>query len=186
LKVSRDFGWLNSSNPWTVYTGELDKYFSLGPSDKFRQRVIALDVWTAYSPSWEAQSNGTIVDRPPTFAGANLGGLFRMRGYPAQRFSDKAGIYYGAEYRMIPEWNPFNNWPWLQKYVGIQWVQFVPFVEAGRVGTAWSSDLLYSDLKWDAGIGLRAMAKGLVIRIDIGASSEGGDVQMMVSQPFQF
>jgi hypothetical protein len=186
LKVSRDFGWLNSSNPWTVYTGELDKYFSLGPSDLFRQRVIALDVWTAYSPSWEVQSNGTIVDRPPTFAGATLGGLFRMRGYPSQRFSDKAGIYYGAEYRMIPEWNPFNSWPWLQQRLGVQWVQFVPFVEAGRVAPSRNLDELHSAMKWDAGLGFRAMAKGLVVRIDLAGSSEGGSVQMMVSQPFQF
>jgi len=186
LKASRDFGWFDSTNVWKVYTGELDKYFSLGPSDSFRQRVIALDVWTAYSPSWQVQSNGTIVDRPPTFAGATLGGLFKMRAYHFQRFSDKAGIYYGAEYRMIPEWNPFNNWTWLQNYVGVQWVQFVPFVEAGRVAPAWSPDLLNSSMKFDGGIGLRAMAKGLVVRIDLAVSSQGSDVQIMVNQPFQF
>ena len=178
MKVSRDFGWLNSSNPWTVYTGEIDKYISLGPSDVFRQRVIALDVWTAYSSSWDLQPDGTVIDRPPTFAGATLGGLFKMRGYPAARFSDKAGVYYGAEYRMIPEWNPFNNWPKLQKYVGIQWVQFVPFVEAGRVAPEWSPNTLNENMKFDGGIGLRAMAKGIVIRIDTAYSREGGSVQM--------
>ena len=109
-----------------------------------------------------------------------------MRAYPFQRFSDKAGVYYGAEYRMIPEWNPFNNWTWLQKYVGVQWVQFVPFVEAGRVAPAWSPDLLNSSMKFDGGIGLRAMAKGLVVRIDLAVSSQGSDVQIMVNQPFQF
>jgi outer membrane protein assembly factor BamA len=186
LKVSRDFGWANSSNPWTVYAAELDKYFSLGPSDTFRQRVLAFDIWTAYSPSWEVQPNGTITNRPPTYAGATLGGLWRLRGYPSQRFSDKAGIYYGAEYRMIPEWNPFNNWTWLQQYVGVQWIQFVPFVEAGRVAPAWSFSELNSALKWDAGFGFRAMAKGLVVRIDLAGSSEGGSVAMMVSQPYQF
>jgi hypothetical protein len=186
LRVSRDFGWASSSNAWTCYVAELDKYFSLGPSDTFRQRVIALDIWTAYSPSWEVQPNGTITNRPPTFAGATLGGLWRMRGYPSQRFSDKAGIYYGAEYRMIPVWNPFNNWSWLQQYVGVQWVQIVPFVEAGRVAPSWNLNELNSAMKWDAGLGFRAMAKGLVVRIDLAGSSEGGSVAMMVSQPFQF
>jgi len=109
-----------------------------------------------------------------------------MRGFPSQRFSDKAGMYYGAEYRLIPEWNPFNNWPWLQQYVGIQWVQLVPFAEAGRVAPSWNFNELNSAMKWDAGIGFRAMAKGLVVRIDLAGSSEGASVAMMVSQPYQF
>jgi hypothetical protein len=186
LKLSRDFGWANSSNAWSVYATEYDHYISLGPSDTFRQRVLAFDFWTAYSPSWQVQPDGVIANRPPTYAGAVLGGYWRMRGYPSQRFSDKAGIYYGAEYRMIPHWNPFNDWTWIQKYLGVQWVQFVPFVEAGRVAPDWNLRDLNSGLKWDAGFGLRAMAKGLVIRIDLGGSSEGANVAMMVSQPYQF
>jgi len=75
LKVSRDFGWFDSSNSWTVLSTEWDKYFSLGPTDRFRQRVIALDVWTAVSPTWDSQPNGTIDNRPPTYAGATLGGI---------------------------------------------------------------------------------------------------------------
>ena len=86
----------------------MDKYFSLGETETFRQRVIALDAWTAFSPSWDAQSSGEIDNRPPAYTGATLGGLWKMRAYPAQRFSDKAAIYYGAEYRVIPKWNPFN------------------------------------------------------------------------------
>jgi hypothetical protein len=186
LRVSRDFGAFGSSNPWTVYIAELDKYFSIGPSDTFRQRVLAFDIWTAYSPSWEVKPDGTISNRPPSYAGATLGGLWRMRGFPDQRFSDKAGIYYGAEYRMIPKWNPFNNWPWLQEYIGVQWVQLVPFVEAGRVAPSWNFNELNSAMKWDAGIGFRAMCKGLVVRIDLAGSSEGASVVMMVNQPFQF
>jgi hypothetical protein len=186
LKLSRDFGWANSSNAWSVYATEYDHYISLGPSDTFRQRVLAFDFWTAYSPSWQVQTDGIIANRPPTYAGAVLGGYWRMRGYPSQRFSDKAGIYYGMEYRMIPHWNPFNDWTWIQQYLGVQWVQFVPFVEAGRVAPDWNFRDLNSGLKWDAGVGMRAMAKGLVIRIDLGGSSEGVNVAMMVSQPYQF
>jgi outer membrane protein assembly factor BamA len=186
LRMSRDFGAFNSTNAWTVCIAEMDKYFSLGPTDTFRQRVLAFDIWTAYSPSWEVKPNGTIANRPPTYAGATLGGLWRMRGFPDQRFSDKAGIYYGAEYRMIPQWNPFNNWPGLQQYIGVQWIQLVPFVEAGRVAPLWNFHELNSAMKWDAGFGFRAMAKGLAVRIDLAGSSEGARVVMMVEQPFQF
>jgi len=186
LSWTRDFGLLNSSNSWTVVDTEIDKYFSLGESDWFRQRVLAFDFWTVYSPTWDEKNNGDIEHGPPSYAGATLGGLWRMRGYPSQRFSDKAAIYYAAEYRMIPRWNPFEDWDWIQKYVGVQWLQFVPFVEVGRVAPEWGVSRLHEDMKWDAGLGLRLWAKGIVIRIDSAVSDEGFGVQMMVAQPFQF
>ena len=41
-------------------------------------------------------------------------------------------------------------------------------------------------MRWDVGLGLRAWAKGLVVRVDIGISDEDFGVQMMVGHPFQF
>jgi outer membrane protein assembly factor BamA len=185
-KVSRDFGGFDSSNSWTNLEGELDLYIPLQLSDRFRQTVLALDYWTSYSPTWDKQPDGQITNRPPAYTGSTLGGIWRMRGYPSQRFNDTAAVYYSAELRIIPRWNPFDGWPWLQKYVGIQWLQFVPFVEVGRVAPEWNFNTLHSDMKWDVGLGIRAWAKGIVIRIDTAVSDEGAGVQMMVSQPFQF
>jgi hypothetical protein len=186
LKLTRDFGWFDSSDSWTVVDTEIDKYFSLGESDWFRQRVFAFNFWTAYSPTWDEQENGDVENGPPSYAGATLGGLWRLRGYPSQRFSDKAAIYYAAEYRMIPRWNPFENWDRIQEFVGVQWLQFVPFVEVGRVAPDWGVSRLHEDMKWCAGLGLRLWAKGLVVRIDTAVSEEQVGVQMMVAQPFQF
>ena len=185
-KVSRDFGWFDSSDSWTNLEGELDLYVPLQLSDRFRQTVLALDYWTSYSPTWDEQPNGVIQNRPPAYTGSTLGGIWRMRGYPTQRFNDTAAVYYAAELRIIPRWNPFDGWPWIQKYVGIQWLQLVPFVEVGRVAPEWNLKRLHSDMKWDAGFGIRAWAKGIVIRIDTAVSDEEVGVQMMVSQPFQF
>ena len=186
LKLTRDFGLFDSSDSWTVVDTEIDKYFSLGESDWFRQRVLAFNFWTAYSPTWDEQENGDVENGPPSYAGATLGGLWRLRGYPSQRFSDKAAIYYAAEYRMIPRWNPFENWDRVQEFVGVQWLQFVPFVELGRVAPDWGVERLHEDMKWCAGLGLRLWAKGLVVRIDTAVSEEQVGVQMMVAQPFQF
>jgi len=186
LKFNRDFGWLDSSDSWTVVDGEFDKYFSLGASDWFRQRVLAFDIWTAYSPTWNEKRNGDIENGAPSFAGATLGGLWRMRGYPSQRFSDKAAIYYAAEARLIPDWNPFENWDWFQKRIGIQWLQFVPFVEVGRVASDWGIQRLHEDMKWSSGLGVRFWAKGIVARIDSAVSDEGFGIQMIIAQPFQF
>ena len=86
----------------------------------------------------------------------------------------------------VMQYGQINDWKTIQKYVGIQWLQFVPFVEIGRVAPSWNLDLLHSDMQWDAGLGIRAWAKGIVIRIDTAYSDEGLGLQMMVSQPFQF
>ncbi len=184
--LSRDFGWSDSTNSWTNVEGELDVYIPFQAGNWLRQGVIALDFWTSYSPTWDEQPDGSVNNRPPAYTGSTLGGLWRMRGYPSQRFNDKAAIYYAAELRLIPRWNPFKRWHRLQKYVGIQWLQFVPFVEVGRVAPSWNLDTLHSDMKWCLGLGLRAWAKGIVARIDSAASEEFFKVQMMVSQTFQF
>ena len=186
IKGSRDFGVLESDNSWTVVQAEIDKYFNLGTSDRIRQNVLAFDIWTAYTPSWDVAPNGDIDNRPPAYAGATLGGIWRLRAYPAQRFSDKAAINYSVEYRLIPNWNPFNKWPALQKHIGVQWLQFVAFGEAGRVAPSWDMSELHEDMKWDVGLGVRAFAKGIVVRVDTAFSEEGAGVQMMVGQSFQF
>ena len=185
-KVSRDFGWFNSSDSWTNMEAELDVYFPFKMGNWLRRGVLALNHWTSYSPTWNKQSDGTVENRPPAYTGSTLGGLWRMRGYPTQRFNDRAATYYAAELRLIPEWNPFDNWPRVQKFVGIEWLQFVPFGELGRVAEDWDFSDLHSDMKWCAGFGVRAWAQGIVIRIDTAYSDEGVGLQMMIAQPFQF
>ena len=189
IKYSKDWGKFNSSGNWTSMEGEVDQYFQLGKStitSWFSGRILALDAWTSYSPSWDAQDDGTIDNRPPIYSGATLGGLWRMRGYPANRFSDRAAIYYSAELRLTLRENPFENWGWIQKYLGVQWVQIVPFVEAGRVAPKYTMDRIYSGMKIDGGLGVRLMAKGMTVRIDIAASEEGFATQMFIAQPYQF
>ena len=186
LRVARDWGQFDSSGSWTSLGAEADHYVSLGATEGWRQRVLALNAWTSYSPTWQVRPDGLVENRPPAFSGATLGGLWRMRAFPAQRFNDKAGIYYSAELRLIPEWNPMEYLPALQERVGIQWFQVVPFVEVGRVAPTWNLEELHSHMKWDVGCGVRAWARGLVARVDIAYSDEGFGVQMMVGQPFQF
>jgi len=183
---TRDFGWFDSNNAWNNFDGELDAYIPLATGSWLRQEVLALNLWSSYSPSWEESSDGTISNNPPAYTGSTLGGLWRMRGFPSQRFNDKAAIYYAAELRLIPHWNPFDHWPELQKHVGVQWIQLVPFVEVGRVAPHWNPAMLHEDMQWSAGLGLRVWAKGLVARVDAAYSEEGVGIQMMVSHPFQF
>jgi hypothetical protein len=68
----------------------------------------------------------------------------------------------------------------------VEWIQLVAFGEVGRVAPRYDLGELHEDMKWDLGLGLRAWAKGLVVRVDTAISDEGFAVQMMVGQPFQF
>lgn len=189
VRYTRDWGWFNSSRPYDVGDVEYSKYFSFGSNESYRQRVLAFDFWTANAFSWDdtsLQDGDQVYNRPPAFLGSTLGGLWRMRGYPTSRFNDQAAVYYALEYRAIPEWNPFAQVDWIERYLGIEWWQWVPFVEMGRVAPAWTVSELHSEMKWDAGMGLRAMAKGIVGRLDVAWSREGLGISMMVGQPYQF
>lgn len=96
LSLTHDFSWGNSTDTWTVVKAEASKYISLG-AKKFRQRVLALNVWTADTPSWEERLTAGGVEirhRSPPYIGATLGGVRRMRGYTINRYHERAAIYY--------------------------------------------------------------------------------------------
>jgi hypothetical protein len=77
LALSRDFGAFNSSDTWTVWHAEVDQYFELHDLPRVRQTVVAFNAWTAQTPSWERRPDGSVANRPPAYAGATLGGLWR-------------------------------------------------------------------------------------------------------------
>ena len=106
-----------------------------------------------------------------------------MRAYPNGRFRDKSAVYYSAELRFTPQFQKMRDWPVIN-YFDVDWFQIVPFVEAGRVADQYNTELFTEDLKFDAGIGLRAMAFRTVFRLDLAASDEGAAVTVMISQPF--
>ena len=178
-------GWLDSDNSWTNVEADLSKYFDLGTSGWFRQQVLALDFWTSNTPTWQTdpQDDQIVTHRPPPKYGSTLGGWDRLRAYPTGRFNAKSAVYYSAELRLIPRYRPLKDWAPM-KYFQIDWWQVVPFVEAGRVGPDYDSDLFYKDLKWDVGFGFRLMAFRTVVRLDMAYGKEGAAAWAMIEQPF--
>ena len=106
-----------------------------------------------------------------------------MRAYPSGRFNGKSAVYYAAEMRFTPQFQEMRDWPIID-YFQVDWFQVVPFIEAGRVSDDYNSDLFTQDLKFDAGVGLRAMAFRSVFRLDFAVSEEGGAAVAMIYQPF--
>ena len=83
----------------------------------------------------------------------------------------------------MPVGNPLRDAPLLE-YFDISWMQLVGFVEAGRVGPEYESELFYEDLKYTVGIDLRLMAHRRVVRVGLGWSEEGIQIWAMVGHPF--
>ncbi len=187
ISISHNAEWLESEHEWTFVEFDASKYYSLGESDNAHQRVIALNFWTGYSPSWDVEYNDQgqqrIVNAPAYNEGSTLGGFYKMRGYAQNRFHDKASIYMTAEYRYTLKYNPVAGVRWL-RFLKLDWFQLVGFVEAGRVAPEYTANALLSDLKYDAGVSLRTMVAGLVVRADVAGSDEGGSLWFMVDHPF--
>lgn len=188
LRYTRDWGELGSSAPWETIDFSAAKFISLATPQRSRQRVLALNMWWIDTPSWndsDTEGGDLVFRRPPSYAGATLGGLERMRGYSEGRFNDRAAVYYSAEYRHIPEWNPLGKWDWLnRRNASVQWMQYVLGVEVGRVADEFDVGELHSDMNVVLLLGLRAMVNTLVVRADLGISDEGGAVQMTIDHPF--
>jgi len=186
VQYSKDFGKGDSLQSWDFLELKYNQYFDLDTFSFTKQNVLALSVWTGYSYSWDNNSEitpGFNAHRPPIWEGARLGGMNRMRGYDNNRFSDKAAFYATAEYRAVLDWNPLKKNDYIP--VAVDWFQVVGFVEVGRVHDQYNFDLL-SDMKYDVGISLRAMAAQLPVRLDIAYSDEGTNMWVMVQQPFDF
>ncbi|MDH3997745.1 MAG: BamA/TamA family outer membrane protein [Desulfuromonadales bacterium] len=183
---ARDWGALSSSPTWTIVGGEVSKYIDLGASESARQRTLALNFWTVDSPTWNSshtEAGEDVYHRPPSYKGANLGGLWRLRGFPATRFRDRSAVHYSAEYRHTLNWNPLKEYT-MGGHLDIDWIQLVGFGDLGRVADEWKLDTLHEDMKWTAGVGARVMVNRLVVRVDVAASDEDVITQLFISHPW--
>ncbi|MFT7879698.1 MAG: hypothetical protein ABXS91_04805 [Sulfurimonas sp.] len=191
LQYTKDFGEYESLQSWDFLLFKASNYFDLDTFSFTRRNVLALNFWTAYSFSWENDSEylpGIDAHRPPMWDGPRLGGFMRMRGYDSDRFADKAAIYGTAEYRMVLDYNPIKDGTFGElaaENIPIDWLQVVGFVEVGRVHDRYNTELL-SDMKVDVGISLRAMVSELPVRVDVAYGDEGVEAWLMVRHPFDF
>ena len=158
LTISRDPGSFDSTVSWTKVELDLSKYWPLGPSAGAKNRVLAMNFYTADIITWEPDSP------PPEFEQVTLGGYDRMRAYPHERFHDKAAIYYGLEHRYTFAINPINLLP-LPSFVPDFDLQLASFFELGRVHNEYSFSELNSDMNWSAGLGLRGNHEGSTGRL---------------------
>ena len=69
-------------------------------------------------------------------------------------------------------------------HVNVEWIQFVAFIETGKVAERWSINNLHSNMRTDYGLGIRLFANEMVIRVDAAMSREGMQIQMFIDHAF--
>jgi len=185
-ELSVDFGLGNSTQSWNALEVDYSHYIELNNFSWTRQNVIAVNLWSAFSPSWDdsetLNENGVLKKhQTPMWEGARLGGWNRMRAYDNNRFNDKAALYGALEYRFIPRLNPMADLKW--NPFPVDWFQVVLFAEVGRVANKYSAELL-SDMKYDVGFSLRALAAKIPVRFEMAFGEEGSAMWVMLQQPF--
>jgi len=159
---------------WTMAEIEFSQYFKLAQSKNAEQNVFAFDFWTAH----------TFSENPtPHYLGATLGGLYRLRAYPIERFHDNSAIYYSAEYRAIPRSDLLRKLSFLD-FADLQWWSAAIFVEFGRVAPEWDIEELHDSMKQDIGLSLRIMASQDIARLDLVWSDEDTAAWLMYGHPF--
>jgi hypothetical protein len=187
VAITRDWsGDRPGDTPWTQVEAQYSKFWSLGPSERAQARVIAFDAWLSDVPTWNSfdlVDGEPLFHRPPVYMGSTLGGLFRQRGFYTNRFNDRSAVNYTMEYRHTTAESLLARFSFLDRF-GVDFTQLIGFVEAGRVAPEFDLGELHEDLKLTYGAGIRASAQSLVVRMDLGASDEGMQVQMFVSHPF--
>ncbi|NOH64543.1 BamA/TamA family outer membrane protein [Vibrio sp. RE88] len=172
-----------SEDVWAKWEFQNSQYYALGPlGDVFDQQVLALDVYTADTPTWD-NCSGSQCARPPEQDQVRLGGLYRLRGYTGGRFHGRSAVHYSAEYRVIPEWQPLDDIP-LINYYDLPWWQWVAFAEVGRVADEYNLKTLHSEMKWNVGGAVRFQVEGIVVRAEVARGADEGTFRVMINQPF--
>ncbi|WP_429739660.1 hypothetical protein [Enterovibrio makurazakiensis] len=177
----------DDSASWWQWEVSQSWYWDLGAwKDMANQQVVAFNVYTSDTPSW---NQTTAIDgvseyhRPPEFAGARLGGFYRLRSFQTGRFAGRSALSYSAEYRIMPEWQPLGELPVFDWY-DVPWWQWVLFADVGRVADEYDLAELHRDMKWSSGVAMRFQVEGIVVRSEMAWGSEEGLFRVMINQPF--
>jgi outer membrane protein assembly factor BamA len=169
----------SSQEEWWTWEFQQSAFFDLGGiGNVIKKQVLAFDFYLADTPSWEEGAH-----QPPEYAGIKLGGLYRLRSYGGGRFHGRSAVHYSAEYRVMPDWQPLEDWPIFNLY-DVPWWQWVAFVDTGRVADEFSLSTLHDDLRWSAGGAIRFQVEGIVVRTEMAWGSEENVFRVMINQPF--
>ncbi|WP_406610530.1 hypothetical protein [Agarivorans sp. JK6] len=178
-RLIRDWGNAERAS-YTRLEAQQVNYFDLGNTSWTRQQSLSLTAYISDIPTWDKNDPNS---QPAWFAQSVLGGGDRMRGYADDYFNDRSALFYAAEYRMIPSWQPQTSAPFIRNY-NFPWWQFAVFAEMGKVEDQLDIAKLHQNMNWSAGFGARIFIENIVARADLGFSKDDSIFRFTVNQPF--
>lgn len=142
--------------------------FGIGRSEIVQHIPILRETWVLSLRGRTESVVGSESDAP-YFLLPWLGSGSTLRGYKTGRFRDRHALLLSAE------------WRWIPNRLGLD---MALFADAGKVAPR-ASDLDFTDLKTDYGIGIRFHAPTVtVFRVDVARGSEGWRLVVASSSPF--
>ena len=182
--VEINYDWGDDNRPsWWTWELNQSLFVPLGSNRFAEDQTLALNAYLADTPSWNQRWRGDRFHRPPSFAGIRLGGFDRLRGHDTNRYHGRSALLYSAEYRLLPHWQPLNDWP-VFKFYDIPWWHWTAFAELGRVSERFDLGELHQRMQWSAGIGARMQVEGVVVRAELAVADNSQQFWVMVNQPF--
>lgn len=178
-KVLRDWGDSERAS-YTRWEAQHTQYFDLGSNSWNQQQTLSLSGYVSDVPTWD---NDSVNSQPDWFAQSVLGGSDRMRGYGDDYFHNRSALFYGAEYRVTPHWQPQTKVSLLERY-NFPWWQLAAFTELGKVEDKLDVAELHKNMQWSAGVGVRVFIENIVARVDYGFSKEDSILRFTVNQAF--
>ncbi|GAA5191789.1 hypothetical protein [Ferrimonas gelatinilytica] len=181
LELTRDWG-SDQREAYTRWEAQYRHYLNLGQSRWAKQQSMALTAYLSDLPTWEGGSSNP-EQAPAWFAQSTLGGWHRLRGYSSARYHDRSALYYGAEYRMVPRWQPQGGIPFINRY-RFPWYELALFGGVGRVNEDFDLGELHKDMQWSAGVGIRLWVENVLVRLDFAVAADDSGVVVAINQPF--
>ena len=113
--------------------------------------------------------------------GAVAGGSPPLRGYPANRWRDRFGVFHGLDLRFnIPLGKELD---FILARGVIEDIQLAAFYEVGQVAPS-NNSTLYQDLHQSYGLGIRVLLEAIVLRLDLAFSDVGPQTHLTVGHAF--
>lgn len=109
------------------------------------------------------------------------GGSPPLRGFPANRWRDRFGVFHGFDLRYNFPFGSVLDFFLVQGV--LEDIQLAAFYEVGQVAPA-NTGALYDDMHESYGVGVRMLLQAIVLRLDLALGSEGPQTHLTIGQPF--
>ncbi len=172
-------------SPDSSFFGENSETESAFGDDEIQQKATSLTFYLPLSErailAWNNQWFEAVGGEDGSPEAIVAGGSPPLRGFPANRWRDRFGVFHGLDLR----YNfPFGTVLDILLVRGVlEDLQVAAFYEVGQVAPA-NDSTLYKDMHESYGVGFRMLLQAIVLRLDLANGSEGPQTHLTIGHAF--